>query len=62
MKSRGRFPQVRRFESKTGHQSKRNLFQMAKRGYQVFKTEPFTPTINWVYLQKERKTAGPAHG
>jgi ech hydrogenase subunit C len=48
------FPQVRRFESKTGQQSKRNLFQMAKRGYTVFKTEPFSPTITWVYLQKDR--------
>ena len=56
------FPQVRRFESKTGHQSKRNLFQMAKRGYQVFKTEPFTPTINWVHLQKEQKVSSPHAG
>ena len=37
------FPHVNRFEAKTGHQSKRNLFQLAKRGYQTFKTEPFTP-------------------
>jgi ech hydrogenase subunit C len=48
------FPQVQRFEAKTGHQSKRNLFQLSKRGYRVFKTESFTPTINWVYLEKER--------
>ena len=26
---------------------------LAKRGYQTFKTEPFTPTITWVYLQKD---------
>jgi ech hydrogenase subunit C len=49
------FPGVRRFEAFTGHQSKRNLYQLAKRGYQAFKTEPFSPVINWVYLQKERK-------
>ena len=34
---------MNRFEAKTGHQSKRNLYQLAKRGYQTFKTEPFTP-------------------
>ena len=49
------FPNVKRFESKTGHQSKRNLFQMHKRGYQQFKTEPFNSSITWVYLQKDRK-------
>ncbi len=51
------FPQVSRFETKTGHQSKRNLYQLGKRGYQTFKTEPFTPTITWVYLQKDRRPA-----
>ena len=51
------FPQATRFEALTGHQSKRNLFQLTRRGYQVFNTEPFTPTVNWVYLQKERKPA-----
>jgi ech hydrogenase subunit C len=49
------FPQVNRFETKTGHQSKRNLYQLAKRGYKTFKTEPFTPTITWVYLQKDQR-------
>jgi ech hydrogenase subunit C len=53
------FPEVGRFEAFTGHQSKRNLFQLTKRGYQPFKTEPFTSAVNWVYLRKERrKTAG----
>jgi ech hydrogenase subunit C len=46
------FPGVSRFETKTGHNSKRNLFQLARRGYGEFKREPFTPTITWVYLQK----------
>ncbi len=46
------FPKARRFEAKTGDRNKRNLFQLSKRGYQAFKTEPFTPTITWVYLQK----------
>jgi ribosomal protein S18 acetylase RimI-like enzyme len=51
------FPRVSRFETKTGHQSKRNLYQLAKGGYKTFKTEPFTPTITWVYLQKDRSPA-----
>lgn len=52
----GAFPEVSRFEAFTGHQSKRNLFQLTKRGYQPFKTEVFTPAITWVYLQKQRGT------
>ncbi|MGO8931591.1 MAG: GNAT family N-acetyltransferase [Limisphaerales bacterium] len=51
------FPDVKRFEAKTGHQSKRNLFQLTQSGYKVFRTEPFTPHVNWVYLQKERTPA-----
>ena len=49
------FPNVKRFEVKTGHRSERNLVQFRKQGYQEFKTEPFTPAITWVHLQKERK-------
>jgi ech hydrogenase subunit C len=49
------FPQSRRFEAKTGHQSKRNHFQLGKLGYSQFKTEPFSPTITWVHFQKERQ-------
>jgi ech hydrogenase subunit C len=51
------FPHVSRFETKTGHQSKRNLYQLTSRGYQQFKTEPFTPTITWIYLQKAQAPA-----
>ena len=51
------FPDVKRFEAKTGHQSKRNLFQLTQSGYKAFRTEPFTPHVNWVYLQKERTPA-----
>jgi ech hydrogenase subunit C len=49
------FPNVKRFEVKTGHKSERNLFQFRHHGYQEFKTEPFTVAITWVYLQKERQ-------
>ncbi len=48
------FPNARRFETKTGHQSKRNHFQLTRRGYKSFKTEPFTPAITWVYFEKTR--------
>ncbi len=48
------FARVTRFEAFTGHQSKRNLFQLTRRGYQPFKTEVFTSAITWVYLQKQR--------
>jgi ech hydrogenase subunit C len=54
------FPEAKRFEAKTGHQSKRNLFQLTTGGYQVFRTEPWTPNINWVYLQKDRMPASAA--
>ncbi len=57
------FPEAKRFEAFTGHQSKRNLFQFTRRGYQPFKTQPFDPAITWVFLQKQRnagaKEAGP---
>jgi len=50
------FPNVERFEAKTGHRSKRNHLQLTRRGYQSFKTEPLTPNINWVYFEKLRKS------
>jgi ech hydrogenase subunit C len=49
------FPEVKRFEAKTGHKSEQNLARYAELGYQQFKTEPFTPAITWVHLQKERQ-------
>jgi ech hydrogenase subunit C len=49
------FPHVKQFEAYTGHRSKRNLHQLGKMGYTVFKTEKFSETITWVYLSKARK-------
>jgi len=54
------FPEAKRFEAKTGHQSKRNLFQLSRSGYKVIRTEPFTPHINWVFLEKEKNPASAA--
>ncbi|MCC7300614.1 MAG: NADH-quinone oxidoreductase subunit NuoB [Verrucomicrobia bacterium] len=45
---------VRTYEAFTGHQSLRNHHLYEKMGYRQVRTEPFTPTVNWVYLQKER--------
>jgi ech hydrogenase subunit C len=46
------FPSAKRFEAYTGHKSKRNLNTLAKLGYTVYKNQPSTPTITWVYLEK----------
>jgi Ni,Fe-hydrogenase III small subunit/N-acetylglutamate synthase-like GNAT family acetyltransferase len=48
------FPKARQFEVFTGHKSQRNLHVYEMLGYRTFKTEPFTPAIQWVYLRKER--------
>jgi ech hydrogenase subunit C len=46
---------VRLYEGFTGHQSLRNIHLYEKMGYRQVRTEPFTSTVNWVYMQKERK-------
>jgi Ni,Fe-hydrogenase III small subunit/N-acetylglutamate synthase-like GNAT family acetyltransferase len=48
------FDSVRRYEAFTGHKSKRNLETFGRLGYVVYKTEPYSPTVTWVYLQKNR--------
>jgi ech hydrogenase subunit C len=49
------FPTVKRFETKIGHKSEETLARYSELGYREFKTEPFSPTVNWVYLEKERQ-------
>ena len=46
------FAHVERYEVFTGAQSKLNIQQFTKRGYETFKTEVFSPTITWVYLRR----------
>jgi ech hydrogenase subunit C len=41
------------FEAFTGHQSRRNLDHLTRRGYEVFRTEKFTEAITWVYLRRQ---------
>ena len=48
-------PAAKRFETFTGRPNERGLQLLGKLGYAEFKTEPFTPAITWVHLQKERK-------
>lgn len=49
------FPAASRYEVFTGHKSKRNIHTFGRLGYRMFKKEPYTPTITWVYMQKDRK-------
>jgi ech hydrogenase subunit C len=49
------FPNAKRFEAFTGRPNVRALHLLGRAGYQEFTTEPFTPAITWVYLQKERQ-------
>ena len=46
------YPTAKRFQARTGHKSERNLYQLRKLGFKEYKTEPLTPNINWVYLEK----------
>lgn len=49
------FPAAGRYEAFTGHKSKRSIHTFGRLGYRMFKKEPYTPTITWVYMQKDRK-------
>jgi ribosomal protein S18 acetylase RimI-like enzyme len=47
-----RFPDRRRAELFTGHKSERNLRLYARLGYRIFKQEPLTDNLTFVYLEK----------
>jgi ribosomal protein S18 acetylase RimI-like enzyme len=53
----GRFPEAGRFELFTGHLSEAPLHIYAKRGYEVFRTEPIHDRLTIVFLEK-RATSG----
>jgi ech hydrogenase subunit C len=46
-----------RFEVFTGAQSKLNIAQFTKRGYETFKTEVFSPAVTWVYMRRDAHVA-----
>ena len=47
-------PQAKRFELFTGENSARNLHLYAKLGYRAFRTEPLSPKVMLVFLEKKR--------
>jgi quercetin dioxygenase-like cupin family protein/ribosomal protein S18 acetylase RimI-like enzyme len=47
-------PQAKRFELFTGERSVRNLHLYAKLGYRAFRTEPLSPQVTVVFLEKTR--------
>jgi len=47
------FPQASRYEIFTGHRSAANIHIYTKLGYKRFKTEPFSPAVEWVYMEKK---------
>jgi ribosomal protein S18 acetylase RimI-like enzyme len=51
------FPNVERFEAKTGHQSKRNHLQLTRLGYRNFKIEPLNQNITWFYFERFRNAS-----
>jgi ribosomal protein S18 acetylase RimI-like enzyme len=52
-KMESRLAGVKRFEAFTGHKSQRNLHLYRKLGYEPFRREPFSKTVEWVYLEKQ---------
>lgn len=56
------FPTAQRFEANTGHQSRRNHFQLTRSGYRQFKSVPLTPTVTLVYFEKQRSPTASAAG
>lgn len=53
------FPEVRRFELFTGHESRRNIHLYQKLGYRIFRSEKITGRLTLVYMEKYNDTAGP---
>ncbi len=47
-------PQARRFELFTSDRSERNLHLYAKLGYTACRTEPLSPQVNLIFLEKRR--------
>lgn len=55
-----KFAQVRRFETKTGHQSGHNHRRLETMGYRSYKTEALNPNINWIHFEKNVGTSSTA--
>lgn len=53
------FAHASRYEVFTGAQSKFNIEQFTRRGYETFKTEVHSPAITWVYMRREVHQGAP---
>lgn len=56
------FPTARRFEAVTGHQSRRNHYQLTKVGYRQIRSAPLNPSLTVVYFAKDRPADPAASG
>ena len=48
----GGFPDAERFELFTGHRSLRNIGLYERLGYRIFRTEPASPLVTLVFMEK----------
>lgn len=46
------FELARRFELFTGHKSKRNIHLYKRLGYAIFKNQPISPDLSFVFMEK----------
>ena len=53
------FPAAGRFELYTGHLSDRNIALYQRLGYEEFKREAVSPTVDLVHMRKTRPSASP---
>ena len=56
----GAFPEARRAELFTGHQSERNIRLYERLGYRIFRQEPVTDNLSFVFMEKALQPAGGA--
>lgn len=53
----GSFPEARRAELFTGHQSERNIRLYERLGYRIFRQKPVTANLSFVFMEKALKPA-----
>ncbi|MCL4501369.1 MAG: GNAT family N-acetyltransferase [Deltaproteobacteria bacterium] len=58
----GAFPEARRAELFTGHKSERNIRLYERLGYRIFRQEPVTANLSFVFMEKNLGTFEPPRG
>lgn len=53
----GAFPEARRAELFTGQQSERNIHLYERLGYRIFRQEPVTDNLSFVFMEKALQPA-----